>query len=181
MGEADRGRRWHRRRAWPRRADRPKWSLAACNVYGMAERLPQLELGNQLCFALYSASRFAIRAYGPVLAEIGLTYPQYLTMLVLWEAEKPLTVGDIGASLHLDSGTLTPLLKRLEDLGLADRARDPSDERRVLISLTEQGTALRARAADVPQRVFQGYGIDIPTALRLIGELTTIVESLSRA
>ncbi|WP_045879028.1 MarR family transcriptional regulator [Pseudofrankia sp. DC12] len=147
----------------------------------MAERLPQLELGNQLCFALYSASRFAIRAYGPVLAEIGLTYPQYLTMLVLWEAEKPLTVGDIGASLHLDSGTLTPLLKRLEDLGLADRARDPSDERRVLISLTEQGTALRARAADVPQRVFQGYGIDIPTALRLIGELTTIVESLSRA
>ncbi|WP_049807254.1 MarR family winged helix-turn-helix transcriptional regulator [Pseudofrankia inefficax] len=147
----------------------------------MADRLPQLELGNQLCFALYSASRYAIRAYGPVLAELGLTYPQYLTMLVLWEAQEPRTVGDIGASLHLDSGTLTPLLKRLEDLGLADRTRDPADERRVLVSLTEQGKALRAQAADVPQRVFQRYGIDIPTALRLIGELTTIVDSLRTA
>jgi DNA-binding MarR family transcriptional regulator len=144
----------------------------------MADRLPQLELGNQLCFALYSASRFTIRAYGPVLAELGLTYPQYLTMLVLWEAQQPLTVGEIGASLHLDSGTLTPLLKRLEDLGLADRARDSSDERRVLVSLTERGSALREKAADVPQRVFQRCGIDIPTARRLIGELTTIVDAL---
>jgi MarR family transcriptional regulator, organic hydroperoxide resistance regulator len=154
---------------------------AACNVYCMADRLPQLELGNQLCFALYSASRFSTRAYGPILAELGLTYPQYLTMLVLWEAQAPLTVGDIGASLHLDSGTLTPLLKRLEDLGLADRTRDPSDERRVLISLTEQGTALRAKAADVPAQLFQRYGIDVPTARRLIGELTAIVDSLRRA
>jgi len=147
----------------------------------MADRVPQLELGNQLCFALYSASRAATRAYGPVLAELGLTYPQYLTMLVLWEAEDPLSVGDIGERLHLDSGTLTPLLKRLEDLGFAVRARDPADERRVLISLTERGRDLRATAADVPARVFGRYGIDAATARRLVGELTAISESLRGA
>ncbi|OAA29680.1 MarR family regulator [Frankia sp. EI5c] len=147
----------------------------------MADRIPQLELGNQLCFALYSASRAAIRAYGPVLAELGLTYPQYLTMLVLWEASEPLTVGDIGARLHLDSGTLTPLLKRLEELGLATRTRDRTDERRVLVTLTEPGRALRTRAADVPWRVFQGYGIDIETALGLIRDLTKIADSLRAA
>jgi DNA-binding MarR family transcriptional regulator len=147
----------------------------------MQDRLPQLELSNQLCFALYNASRAAIRAYGPVLAELGLTYPQYLTMLVLWEARAPLAVNDIGARLHLDSGTLTPLLKRLEDMGLARRARDASDERRVLVSLTDRGKALRARAAGVPERLFGGYGIDIDAARRLIGELTTIAESLSSA
>ncbi|OHV35999.1 MULTISPECIES: MarR family winged helix-turn-helix transcriptional regulator [Pseudofrankia] len=144
----------------------------------MADRLPQLELTNQLCFALYSASRASIRAYGPLLAELGLTYPQYLTMLVLWEAPEPLTVGDIGTRLHLDSGTLTPLLKRLEDLGLADRARDPADERRVLISLTEPGRAMRAKAAGIPERVFPLYGIDVATAQRLIRELTEIANSL---
>jgi DNA-binding MarR family transcriptional regulator len=147
----------------------------------MADRLPQLELGNQLCFALYSASRASIRAYGPPLAELGLTYPQYLTMLVLWEAPEALTVGDIGAKLHLDSGTLTPLLKRLEDLGLADRARDPADERRVLISLTETGRAMRAKAAGIPERVFPCYGIDIATAQRLVRELTEVVAALKRA
>ncbi|WP_018638749.1 MarR family winged helix-turn-helix transcriptional regulator [Parafrankia elaeagni] len=144
----------------------------------MADRLPQLELGNQLCFALYGASRAAIRAYGPELAELGLTYPQYLTMLVLWEASEPLTVGDIGARLHLDSGTLTPLLKRLEDLGLATRTRDRADERRVLIALTERGRELRARAAEVPLRLFQRYGIDLETARELIRDLTMITESL---
>ncbi|OHV56779.1 MarR family transcriptional regulator [Pseudofrankia sp. BMG5.36] len=145
----------------------------------MAGRLPQLELTNQLCFALYSASRASIRAYGPLLAELGLTYPQYLTMLVLWEAPEPLTVGDIGARLHLDSGTLTPLLKRLEDLGLADRTRDPADERRVLITLTEAGQAMRAKAAGIPERIFPRYGIDVATAQRLIRELTEITDSLT--
>ncbi|ONH24436.1 MarR family winged helix-turn-helix transcriptional regulator [Pseudofrankia asymbiotica] len=145
----------------------------------MADRLPQLELANQLCFALYSASRASIRGYGPLLAELGLTYPQYLTMLVLWEATEPLTVGDIGARLHLDSGTLTPLLKRLEDVGLADRARDPEDERRVLITLTETGQAMRAKAAGIPERVFPLYGIDVASAQRLIRDLTEITNSLT--
>jgi DNA-binding MarR family transcriptional regulator len=146
----------------------------------MADRLPQLELGNQLCFALYSASRAAIRAYGPLLAELGITYPQYLTMLVLWEAPEALTVGDIGARLHLDSGTLTPLLKRLEDVGLADRARDPADERRVLISLTDAGRDMRAKAALIPERLFARYGIDVATAQRLVRELTEIAATLKR-
>lgn len=150
----------------------------SATVDRMADRIPQLELGNQLCFALYSASRAAIRGYGPVLAEFGLTYPQYLTMLVLWEASEPLTVGDIGARLQLDSGTLTPLLKRIEDLGLATRTRDRADERRVLIALTNRGAAMRERAADIPMRVFQRYGIDIETALGLIRDLTTITNSL---
>lgn len=147
----------------------------------MAARVPQLELANQLCFALYNASRAAIRVYGPLLAELGLTYPQYLTMLTLWERQEPLTVGDIGARLHLDSGTLTPLLKRLEDLGLVDRTRDPHDERRVLVSLTERGAAMRDDAADIPARLLQRYGIDVSTARALIRDLTGIVESLERA
>ncbi|KPM51708.1 transcriptional regulator [Frankia sp. R43] len=150
----------------------------SATVDRVADRVPQLELGNQLCFALYAASRATTRAYGPELAELGLTYPQYLTMLVLWEASEPLAVGDIGARLHLDSGTLTPLLKRLEDLGLATRSRDRADERRVLIALTGPGRELRARAAEVPLRLFQRYGIDIDTAQKLIRDLTALTESL---
>lgn len=119
-------------------------------------------------------------SYGSALAELGLTYPQYLTMLVLWESSEPLAVGDIGVRLHLDSGTLTPLLKRLEDLGLATRARDRADERRVLISLTSRGREMRMQAANVPLRVFQRYGIDVETARGLIQDLTKIVDSLQR-
>jgi len=144
----------------------------------MHDRIPQLELGNQLCFALYNASRAAIRAYGPALAELGLTYPQYLTMLVLWEAEGELAVGEIGSRLHLDSGTLTPLLKRLEELGLVDRTRDRADERRVLISLTEQGAAMRTKAADIPARVFGNYDLDVSTARELLRDLTRLAETL---
>ncbi len=147
----------------------------------MAHGVPQLELGNQLCFGLYSASRAAIRAYGPALAELGLTYPQYLTMLVLWETREPISVGDIGTRLQLDSGTLTPLLKRLAEVGLLDRTRDPADERRVLISLTERGAAMRTKAADIPARVFHYYDIDVATARELIQQLTTITESLGDA
>src|SRR5689334_3776194 len=98
----------------------------------MASRSRQLELDEQLCFALYDASRALIRAYGPLLDRLGLTYPQYITMLALWESEEPMSVGALGARLHLDSGTLTPLLKRLEQLGLVERRRDSADERRVL-------------------------------------------------
>jgi DNA-binding MarR family transcriptional regulator len=103
----------------------------------------------QLCFPLYAASNLITRLYRPLLSELGLTYPQYLVMMLLWEAA-PRSVSDLGNALHLDSGTLTPLLKRLETAGLVVRRRDHQDERRVFILLTEQGSALRAPAAKIP-------------------------------
>lgn len=114
-----------------------------------------LLLDRQVCFPLYAATNLLNRLYGPVLKPLGLTYPQYLVMLVLWEDE-PQTVGSLGARLYLDSGTLTPLLKRMEQAGLITRGRDPEDERRVLIGLTEQGRALRADALHVPETIAGG-------------------------
>lgn len=108
-----------------------------------------LALDNQLCFALYAASGLVTRAYRPLLEPLGLTYPQYLVMLALWE-DAPRTVKALGQALDLDSGTLTPLLKRLEAAGFVTRTRDADDERRVLIDLTPQGRALREKAAEVP-------------------------------
>ena len=109
--------------------------------------LPRLD--QQLCFALYSTVNRVTRLYRPVLAALGLTYPQYLAMLALWE-RAPRTVGALSEALDLDSGTVTPLLKRLEKQNLIRRRRDPLDERRVIVELTEAGQALRARAAEVP-------------------------------
>jgi len=108
-----------------------------------------LRLDNQLCFALYAASGLVTRAYRPLLEPLGLTYPQYLVMMALWE-RAPRTVKDLGQALDLDSGTLTPLLKRLETAGFVTRRRDAEDERRVQIELTAAGEALRERAAEVP-------------------------------
>ncbi|AGH51410.1 organic hydroperoxide resistance transcriptionalregulator [Sphingomonas sp. MM-1] len=121
-----------------------------------------LLLDRQVCFPLYAATNLLTRLYGPILSGLGLTYPQYLVMLVLWEAE-PQTVGALGARLYLDSGTLTPLLKRMETAGLVKRERDPADERRVLVTLTDMGRALRERAVHVPEVLANGYqpeGID---------------------
>jgi DNA-binding MarR family transcriptional regulator len=114
-----------------------------------------LLLDRQVCFPLYAATNLLNRLYGPVLKPLGLTYPQYLVMLVLWE-EEPQTVGALGARLYLDSGTLTPLLKRMEQAGLVSRTRDTEDERRVLIGLTERGRALRADALHVPETIAGG-------------------------
>jgi DNA-binding MarR family transcriptional regulator len=111
--------------------------------------LPQLRLDNQLCFLFHRISRELTAAYRPLLADLGLTYPQYLVMLVLWE-DDGLAVGEIGERLALDSGTLSPLLRRLEAAGLVHRVRDRSDERRVTVHLTPAGRDLEARAADVP-------------------------------
>src|ERR1700732_2812525 len=116
-----------------------------------AKDLPLL-LGNQICFAIYSTALAFNRVYKPLLDRIGLTYPQYLVMLVLWERDG-LPVKDIGERLHLDSGTLTPLLKRLEVAGLIKRSRSTEDERQVLIALTLQGQALREKARVVPQSI----------------------------
>ena len=114
--------------------------------------VPQLRLDNQLCFALYAASGLVTRAYRPLLEPLGLTYPQYLVMLALWERDG-LTVSELGERLFLDSGTLTPLLKRLESADLLVRLRDVQDERRVRITLTGQGRALRDGAQPIPHCV----------------------------
>jgi DNA-binding MarR family transcriptional regulator len=126
-----------------------------------------LRLDNQLCFALYGAANRMTRLYRPLLDALGLTYPQYLAMLVLWE-KSPRTVGELGEALDLDSSTLTPLLKRLEAGGLVERRRDPDDERRVIVALTDKGRALREQAVAIPEKLF--CALDMPleaiTALR---------------
>jgi DNA-binding MarR family transcriptional regulator len=144
----------------------------------MADHITDLDLDSQLCFAMYDASRAVVRAYGPLLAELGLTYPQYVTMLVLWEADGPVSVGDLGARLHLDSGTLSPLIKRLGHLGLVDRRRDPADDRRVLISLTPEGSALHSRACEIPARMAQRFGLDPAAAVKLRDDLTRVARTL---
>lgn len=112
----------------------------------------QLKLSNQLCFPLYALSKEVIRRYTPFLEVLDLTYPQYLVMLVLWEQDSQ-SVGAIGERLCLDSGTLTPLLKRLQNKGLVERKRSPQDERSVVISLTQAGQALKSKALHIPSQV----------------------------
>jgi DNA-binding MarR family transcriptional regulator len=134
-----------------------------------------LRLENQLCFALYAASGLVTRAYRPLLEPLGLTYPQYLVMLVLWERGAA-TVGELGEALELDSGTLTPLLKRLEAAGFVARRRDPADERRVIVDLTDAGQALKARAAEVPA----GLACKLGLPLEAIVDLRTSLRDLAR-
>ena len=143
----------------------------------MAGGYPQLELDAQLCLPLYAASRAITRRYGELLAATGLTYPQYLTMLALWGGA-PLTVGEIGARLHLDTGTLTPLLKRLEGSGLVVRHRDPADERRVLVKPTAEGLALRDRVCDVPFELAKSLGLSEAEGRQLYHLLHRITDRL---
>lgn len=119
-----------------------------------------LKLDNQLCFVLYAASRVLTRLYGPFLTKLNLTYPQYLVMMVLWE-HQTLSVGDIGRLLYLDSGTLTPLLKRLEAQGLISRNRLSTDERKVIVMLTEEGSAMKQQAISVPLELFCRSGLTV--------------------
>ena len=116
----------------------------------MENRYDALKLSNQLCFPLYAASRETIKLYKPHLDKLDLTYTQYITMMVLWE-KKQQTVKELGAALYLDSGTLTPLLKKLEDKGLVRRNRSELDERNLIVSITEQGEALREQAVGIPE------------------------------
>lgn len=111
-----------------------------------------LKLENQLCFPLYACSREVIKQYTPVLDEFGLTYTQYITMLVLWE-KKVVTVKQLGEALYLDSGTLTPLLKKLEAKGLVCRTRSEEDERNLIVTLTERGEAMKEAALPIPERM----------------------------
>ncbi len=132
-----------------------------------------LRLDRQLCFALYGAAQRMTRLYRPLLDALGLTYPQYLAMLVLWE-QSPRTVGEMGDALDLDSSTLTPLLKRLEAGGLIDRSRDPKDERRVVVALTDKGLALRDQALSIPERIFCQVGLPLDELTSLREKLKTV-------
>ena len=137
----------------------------------MSARADFLRLDSQLCFALYRASRAIVRAYAPLLEPLGLTYPQYLTLLVLWEEEK-VSMKGLGRRLTLDSATLTPLLKRLEQQGLVARERSTEDERLVLVTLTKRGRALRLKARGIPSAMAcKVEGSDEALALVRIGRL----------
>ncbi|RZJ10149.1 MAG: MarR family transcriptional regulator [Haliea sp.] len=136
-----------------------------------------LQLDNQLCFALYSASLAMTRLYKPLLEELGLTYPQYLAMLVLWEQDG-LMVSEIGERLSLDSGTLTPLLKRLESSGLISRIRAVEDERRVHITLTAAGRKLKAKAAKIPDCILAASQCPVPELMSLTRQVQALRQRL---
>ncbi|SNT10688.1 MarR family winged helix-turn-helix transcriptional regulator [Sphingopyxis indica] len=136
-----------------------------------------LDLDRQVCFPLYAASNLLGRLYRPILSELGLTYPQYLVMLVLWK-ETPQTVGSLGHKLYLDSGTLTPLLKRMEQAGLISRVRDTGDERRVLIELTTAGREMREAAEKVPKTLADGLAIDESDVAELRDRVRALVAAL---
>lgn len=141
-----------------------------------------LSVDRQLCFALYSASRAMTAAYRPVLTEMNLTYPQYLVLLVLWEAatgEGRVTVGQLGERLQLDSGTLSPLLKRLEANGFVRRERSRDDERLVEVTLTESGRSLESRAQCIPERLFASTGMTEQDAADLRDAVRRLTDALT--
>jgi MarR family transcriptional regulator, organic hydroperoxide resistance regulator len=140
------------------------------------QTLPEdpLALEQQVCFALSIASRSVLGVYRPLLEPMGLTHPQYLVMLALWQHE-PLSVKDLGALLQLDSGTLSPLVKRLEASGLVSRRRDARDERLMTVSLTDRGRALRAEAERIPGQVVQRLGIELSELRELHQALTRVI------
>lgn len=137
-----------------------------------------LHLDQQLCFALYAASNRIQRLYRPLLEPLGLTYPQYLVMLVLWQHGRR-SVGELGEALHLDSGTLTPLLKRLEAAGLVVRKRCSEDERRVFVDLSAEGRALRVQAVGIPGRVACTTLLDPEALVRLRDDVRGLLASLA--
>jgi len=136
-----------------------------------------LKLKNQVCFPVYALSREIITRYRPFLDALGITYPQYLVLMVLWE-EKTQTVNELGGKLRLDSGTLTPLLKRLESKGFILRKRKSTDERVVEISLTNQGDQLRLKAADVPLKLMESMPVTMEELIRLREIVTEILDRM---
>jgi len=139
-----------------------------------------LRLDNQICFAVYSAAHAFNRVYKPLLDRLGLTYPQYLVMLVLWERDG-VPVKEIGERLFLDSGTLTPLLKRLEQAGQIKRTRSTEDERQVLIGLTAQGHALKDKARAVPPSILATSECSVPELLAIKNEIVALRDRLNAA
>jgi DNA-binding MarR family transcriptional regulator len=146
----------------------------------MSKKTDALKLDNQLCFAVYSTAHAFNRVYKPLLDALGLTYPQYLVMMVLWERDGQ-TVSAIGERLILDSGTLTPLLKRLEAAGLVRRSRNPDDERQVNIALTPKGAALRDKARGNPNAILCATGQPAEALLALKDDLLKLRDALNAA
>ena len=142
----------------------------------MSTKYEALKLENQLCFPLYAASREIVKAYYPYLSEIGLTYTQYVTMMVLWE-EGSASVKSLGERLHLDSGTLTPLLKQLEKKGLIRRHRWEEDERVLIASLTDKGRELEEKASEVPSKVAGCFSLEPDEAAELYRLLYKLLDS----
>lgn len=136
-----------------------------------------LKLDNQLCFALYACAKEVTRIYKPFLDKFGITYTQYITLLVLWEQDN-ITVKELGKKLHLDSGTLTPLLKKLESMKLLKRIRDTHDERNVYIKLTDKGLSMQDEALEIPKKVFCSTGISMEEASDLRDKLKNLLNSL---
>ncbi len=140
----------------------------------------QLKLSNQLCFPIYAASRLITREYQPYLDKLGITYPQYIALLVLWE-NNGITVNDITQKLILNTNTVTPLLKRMEALGLITRERSKNDERKVIVKLTEKGGKLQEQAAEIPHKLAQGLvetSISLEEIMGLKNNLNLIIEYL---
>ena len=133
-----------------------------------------LKLENQLCFPLYAAAREVVKKYKPYLDEIGLTYTQYIAMLVLWE-KKSMNVKNLGDSLFLDSGTLTPLLKKLESSGLISRARSSEDERNLIVTITDKGEILKDKAIGIPFKLASCLNLSSDEAKTLYGLLYKVV------
>ncbi|KZE51954.1 MarR family transcriptional regulator [Brevibacillus parabrevis] len=138
-----------------------------------------LMLNNQLCFTIYACSREITRMYRPYLDEMGITYPQYLVLLVLWETEES-TVKELGERLFLDSGTLTPLLKRMQEAELVTRTRSSQDERVVVIRLTEKGAKMKEAACKVPQALFDSSGLSADDFMRLLKESQNLLDRIHR-
>lgn len=141
----------------------------------------QLKLGNQLCFRLYTASRLITQAYHPLLSGIGLTYPQYLVMMVLWEQDAQ-PVNDIAKKLYLETNTVTPLLKRMEAEGFVERSRSKADARQVIVSLTEKGRKLEEKASCIPYELGDAVAcrsITSESAPQLYGMLDDLINTLS--
>jgi DNA-binding MarR family transcriptional regulator len=138
-----------------------------------------IKLGNFVCFSVYSAGHAFNRAYKPLLDPLGLTYPQYLVMVTLWEQDQQ-TVGQISEKLHLETNTVTPLLKRLEAAGRLIRERDPKDERQVRIRLTPEGAALQDQAQHIPACILQASGQAVEALTRLSTELDILRDALVR-
>ena len=143
----------------------------------MDQKYDALKLENQLCFPLYACSRHMIRLYKPFLDEIDLTYTQYITMMVLWE-HKSVTVKELGKALYLDSGTLTPLLKKLEEKGLVTRRRSDEDERNLIVALTDAGEALKDKALHIPTEMAKHVRLNMPEIMSMYQSMYKLLEEI---
>ena len=145
----------------------------------MADKYDALKLKNQLCFPLYACSKEIVKAYKPYLDELDLTYTQYITMMALWE-HRELRVKDVGKCLYLDSSTLTPLLKRLEEKGYVTRRRSTEDERDLIVTITEKGEALKEKAVTIPEKLGSCVALDPEKAQELYALLYEVIGKLTR-